>query len=233
DVGQATHPVSSLSPAPLAQSAFHPVGHEQTGLSLDTFRPAAPPAPAPNPSTEAAPPVQGAPWAPESKSVLVIEDDEPFAAILGDLAREMGFQALLTHDAGQGLQAARAHLPSAIVLDMNLPDYSGLGVLDQLKRDPATRHIPVHVISVADYSREALGRGAIGYALKPIKRDELVQAFQRLEAKLTQSARRVLVVEDDLRQGESIRQLLSNGDVEIKLVDRAQAALDALHASTF
>ena len=81
-------------------------------------------------------------------------------------------------------------------------------MLDQLKRNPQTRHIPVHVVSVADYTQQALERGAIGYALKPVKREQLVEAFRRLEAKLSQSLRRVLVVEDDERQRESIRQLL-------------------------
>ena len=77
--------------------------------------------------------------------------------------------------------------PSAILLDINLPDYSGLGVLDQLKRTSATRHIPVHVASVADYSREALELGAVGYALKPVKREQLVEAFRQLEAKFSQT----------------------------------------------
>jgi len=119
------------------------------------------------------------------------------------------------------------------VLDVNLPDFSGLGVLDQLKRNPATRHIPVHVVSVADYSQEAMGRGAIGYALKPVKREELVQALQRLEAKFTQGMRRVLVVEDDARQRESVRALLATDGVDIVCVENATAALEYLRSSTF
>lgn len=83
----------------------------------------------------------------------------------------------------------------------------------------------MHVVSVADYSQEALGLGAMGYALKPVKRDELVQALQRMEAKFTQALRRVLVVEDDDRQRESMRHLLANGDVEIVGAETAQRAL--------
>src|SRR3989344_2570971 len=128
--------------------------------------------------------------------------------------------------------AARA-LPSAVVLDVTPPAFSGLGVLDQLKRTPAPRHIPVHVVSVADYSQEALGRGAVGYALKPVKRDELVHALQRLEAKFTQNLRRVLVVEDDERQRESVRHLLTNDDVEIVGAGTAAEALAHLRGSTF
>lgn len=167
------------------------------------------------------------------RSILVIEDDKRFAQILCDLAREMDFECHLAYNAADGLAFAAQSLPSAIVLDVNLPDFSGLGVLDQLKRNPATRHIPVHVVSVADYSQEAMGRGAIGYALKPVKREELVQALQRLEAKFTQHLRRVLVVEDDERQRESVRHLLSSEDVEIVGAGTAAAALNHLRGSTF
>ena len=156
-----------------------------------------------------------------------------FAQILSDLAGEMDFDCHLAHNAADGLAYAIHSLPSAIVLDVNLPDFSGLGVLDQLKRNPATRHIPVHVVSVADYSQEALGRGAVGYALKPVKRDELVHALQRLEAKFTQNLRRVLVVEDDERQRESVRHLLTNDDVEIVGAGTAAEALAHLRGSTF
>ena len=86
---------------------------------------------------------------------------------------------------------------------------------DPAKRDPRTRHIPVHVLSVSDFSQMALERGAVGYALKPVKREELVEAFQKLEAKLAQSIRRVLVVEDDVRQRNSVTQLLAADGVEI------------------
>ncbi|WP_342720984.1 response regulator [Acidovorax sp. FHTAMBA] len=167
------------------------------------------------------------------RSILVIEDDKRFAQILCDLAQEMDFECHLAHNAADGLAFAARSLPSAIVLDVNLPDFSGLGVLDQLKRNPATRHIPVHVVSVADYSQEAMGRGAIGYALKPVQRDELVQALKRLEAKFTQRLHRVLVVEDDERQRESVRHLLSSEEVEIVGAGTAAAALEQLRSATF
>jgi CheY-like chemotaxis protein len=123
--------------------------------------------------------------------------------------------------------------PSAILLDVSLPDHSGLGVLDQLKRDPKTRHIPVHMISVADHRHEAMGLGAIGYILKPAQREQLIDALRHLEARFSQSMRHVLVVEDDARQRESIRQLLSDGDVHITAVANAGDALAHLKATTF
>jgi len=170
---------------------------------------------------------------PGARCILVIEDDARFAMILCDLAHELGFQCVVTHTAHDGLAAAAQYQPSAILLDMNLPDHSGLGVLDQLKHNPDTRHVPVHVISVADYSHQALELGAIGYAFKPVKREELVEVFQRLEAKFTQGLRRVLVVEDDERQRESIRVLLKSGDVQIVGVETAAEALNLLKSTTF
>jgi len=168
-----------------------------------------------------------------ARSVLTVEDDVSFAMILRDLARELGYQCVVTHGANDGLAAALKYVPSAILLDINLPDHSGLGVLDQLKRNPRTRHIPVHIVSVADYRQEALELGAIGYALKPAKREELIEVLKALEAKFSQNLRRVLVVEDDARQRESIRELLGNDDVQITAVASANEALLALQSTTF
>jgi signal transduction histidine kinase/CheY-like chemotaxis protein/CHASE3 domain sensor protein len=170
---------------------------------------------------------------PGGRVILLIEDDPAFAMILRDLVHEMNFQCIAAASANEGLAAAAQFLPSAILLDINLPDHSGLGVLDRLKRDSRTRHIPVHVCSVADYKREALELGAVGYALKPAKREELVAALRGLEAKFSQSMRHVLIVEDDARQRESIRHLLGNADVQITAVASAGKALQQLKTTTF
>ena len=169
----------------------------------------------------------------DTRSLLIVEDDLAFATILRDLAREMGFKCVLTHTARDAMIAAISLHPSAIVLDIRLPDHSGLTVLDQLKRNSRVRHIPVHVISMADVERETLERGAVGYALKPVQREHLVQAFRSLEAKLSQDLHRVLVVEDDERQRASIEHLLAADDVAIMAAPNAAAALDALKAMTF
>ena len=170
---------------------------------------------------------------PGARVLLVIEDDVHFAAILRDLVREAGFRCVVTHSAADGLAAVRAHRPDGILLDVNLPDHSGLGVLDQLKHDPQTRHIPVHIVSVADHAQDAFEMGAVGYAVKPVDREQLVHALQLIDAKLTQTLRRVLVVEDDARQRDSIHQLLAADGVEIVGVEDAAAALRALQGQTF
>ena len=146
--------------------------------------------------------------------LLVIEDDETFAQILRDLAREMHFRCLIATTAHEALALAKMHLPHAIVLDVGLPDQSGLSVLDLLKRDVRTRHIPIHMVSATDHSHTALSMGAVGYLLKPVKRQELADALTRLDARLSQAMRRVLIVEDDEVQRDAIGRLLASADVE-------------------
>jgi CheY-like chemotaxis protein len=170
---------------------------------------------------------------PGSRLILIVEDDVHFAGIMRDLAHEMRFQCVIAHTARDAVIAATTLNPSAIVLDIRLPDSSGLAVLDQLKRDSRVRHIPVHVISMMHAEREALERGAVGYAVKPVTRERLVEAFQWLEAKLSQEIRRVLVVEDDDRQRASIEHLLTADKIVIMAVPSAAAALEALGATTF
>src|SRR5690606_10816097 len=132
-----------------------------------------------------------------SRTLLLVEDDVAFARVLYDLAHELEFLAIVATTAEDGLALARELSPSAIVLDVALPDRSGLTLLDALKRDPRTRHLPVHMVSGHDHTRAALEMGAIGYALKPIERAQLVEAIRKLEARFTRKLRRVLVVEDD------------------------------------
>ena len=168
-----------------------------------------------------------------SRSLLIIEDDPAFARVLCDLAHELEFKALVATTAEDGLALARRHPPSAVVLDVGLPDRSGLAVLDSLKRDATTRHIPVHVVSGSDYARSALEMGAVGYALKPVDRDQLIDAIKHLESKFTQELRRVLIVEDDAVLRDSTARLLAGDDVETTTAASAEQALTLLNTTTF
>ncbi|MGA8135059.1 MULTISPECIES: response regulator [Pseudomonas] len=168
-----------------------------------------------------------------SRCILVIEDEQKFAQILYDLAHELGYQCLVAHGADEGFELAAQFIPDAILLDMRLPDHSGLTVLQRLKEQAPTRHIPVHVISVEDRVEAAMHMGAMGYALKPTTRDELKEIFTRLEAKLTQKLKRVLLVEDDDLQRDSIARLIGDDDIEITAVGFAQEALDLLRDTVF
>lgn len=167
------------------------------------------------------------------RKLLIVEDDQSFALILRDLARELKFKALVAGTAQEALELAHQFLPNAILLDVGLPDQSGLSVLDRLKRDVRTRHIPIHILSAEDYSDRALSLGAIGYALKPVQRDHLVSVIESLGAKAEQTLRRVLIVEDNTVQREALSKLLSSHDVETIGAGTAAECIALLGEQTF
>lgn len=169
----------------------------------------------------------------KERCVLVIEDEPQFARILRDLAHELRFSCLIAQNADDGFDTAAQYKPDAILLDMRLPDHSGLTVLERLKENPTTRHIPVHVVSVEDRREAALQMGAVGYAMKPATRDELKAVFGRLEAKLVQKVKRILLVEDDARQRESMSRLIEDVDIEITAVEFGEQALELLRSTVF
>jgi CheY-like chemotaxis protein len=90
---------------------------------------------------------------------------------------------LVAGSAEEAIHLAALHRPSAIVLDLGLPDQSGLTVLDRLKHDDQTRHIPIHVISASDHAQTALSLGAVGYHVKP-KREDLAEVLSKPRTKL-------------------------------------------------
>ncbi|MDR5745734.1 response regulator [Caballeronia sp. LZ029] len=171
--------------------------------------------------------------APGRRVVLVVEDEPDFAQVLLDLAHELGYRCIVSGTAGEALKLAQDSAPNAILLDIGLPDRSGLVVLQELKANPKTRHIPVHVVSASDRSEAALHLGAIGYAVKPTTREQLTAIFQRLEEKSSQKIKRVLLVEDDARQRQSIVELISDADVEITPVEFGRDALELLKTTIF
>lgn len=216
-------------------SAFT-VSIPENGVQTPASKPAEPAARAPEPIE-----IRPAPKARDDRDrvssndrlVLVVEDDLPFARILCDLAHEYRFQCLIATSAEEGLDLAMRHLPSAVLLDIGLPDNSGLSVLDRLKHEDRTRHIPVHVVSGSDHERTAKALGAVGYLLKPVKREEVEKAFADVERMLTQRLRRVLVVEDDPVQLDSLRLLLGSREVETVGASSAADCLALLSATTF
>lgn len=169
----------------------------------------------------------------DHRVILIVEDDEPFAEILAKMSREMEFQCLIATTAQEALVLAAQFLPQAIILDVGLPDETGLVVLDRLKQDARTRHIPVHVISANDFSETALALGAVGYAVKPVTREMLLETLQSLQTQLNQRTRRVLVVEDDPVQLESLRKLLASRDVETVGARTVAESLEHLKTTTF
>ncbi|WP_426172932.1 response regulator [Massilia sp. TWR1-2-2] len=171
--------------------------------------------------------------APGDPSVLIVEDDAAFAGIVLEFAREKNFKGIVTHLGDSVLSMARDYLPSAILLDLDLPDIDGFTVLDRLKRDPSTRHIPVHVMSSMRERERALRQGAISYINKPVDREALQEEFTRIQKFLMGGKRSLLVVDDEKMQRDSIVSLIGDSDLRIVAVENGADALEALRTSHF
>lgn len=167
------------------------------------------------------------------RTILVVEDDPNFANILYAKCHEKGFKCLLSPDGEAGLQMARAYLPDAMILDLHLPGLDGWSVLEAIKGDTRTRHIPVHIISVEQPSGEALRKGAVGHATKPIDGARLDQAFAKLEQVVSHGTKRVLVVEDDDQVRAQTVSLLQEGDVEVDQAANGAEAMEALRSQKY
>jgi len=167
------------------------------------------------------------------RMILVVEDDVAFASALVAMAHELDFDCVVAGTAEEALALASELRPNGILLDIGLPDVSGLSVLERLKRDPATRHIPVHVVSGLERSQVAMELGAIGYVIKPATRERLVGAIQQLEATSQRDVRRLLIVEDDSELRTNLQLLLGRDQLEITGVGTIAEAMAALAESTF
>ena len=165
--------------------------------------------------------------------LLVAEDDPYYAQVLMDLARDRGFKVLATSRGQEALTLARKYRPSAISLDVFLPDMLGWTVLSQLKQDPSTRHIPVQIVTLDEDGRHGLARGAFAFMTKPVSSDQMGSALTRIKDYASATTKRLLVVEDNAAEQLSISALLSHDDIEITTVSRGDEALTELHQRDF
>src|SRR5450432_3123895 len=170
---------------------------------------------------------------PGDRVLLIVEDDVSFATLLLDSARERGFKGIVSLRGDTGFALARRVRPDAILLDIGLPAMDGLSILDRLKQNPYTRHIPVHIVSGTDRRRDGLRLGAVGYAEKPVSKEALDQGFSGLLSFLSRKSKSLLIVEDDDVQRSSIVELIGNGDVTSTAVGSAEEALKLLAAEHF
>ncbi|WP_448122877.1 response regulator [Stenotrophomonas riyadhensis] len=165
--------------------------------------------------------------------ILAVEDDTTFAEALVSLAHELDFDCVVASTAEEALALAAELRPNGILLDIGLPDVSGLSVLERLKRNPDTRHIPVHVVSAMDRSQVARELGAIGFAIKPTTRERLVTAIEQLEQTSQRDVRRLLIVEDDSELRHNLELLLGRDQLQIVAVGTLAGALEQLSTVTF
>ncbi|OVZ60862.1 hypothetical protein CDO46_20945 [Pigmentiphaga sp. NML030171] len=201
----------AAEPAPLAEAP--PAAGDATATLPDT-----PPA---------------APVSPRDTTILVIEDDPAFARVLADMIRRKGCTALVAHGGEAGLQLARQHHPTGIILDLMLPDMDGWTVLERLKAEPGLRHVPVHIVSALDQPGRTRDSGIAGYLTKPVSADALNGAIDRLMLPTEGQVRRLLIIDDDPASRTSVRTLLSSQPVEISEAGSAEEALAMLRGETF
>ncbi|MCD6347009.1 MAG: response regulator [Bacteroidales bacterium] len=169
----------------------------------------------------------------KNKLVLIIEDDPKFAKILLDQCHKKGLYGIAAETGESGLLLASQHLPSAIILDIKLPGIDGWKVLESLKQDPKTRHIPVHMMSAMEENIEAYQKGAIGYLTKPVSTQDLQDAFVRIESFFEPSVKHLLLVEDDTQMRKTIQKVIKGKDVEISAVSTGADCLNELSKNSF
>jgi CheY-like chemotaxis protein/signal transduction histidine kinase len=167
------------------------------------------------------------------KILLIVEDDVHFARILQKQSNNIGFKTLVATRGADGLALAEAHLPSAVILDIKLPDIDGRKVLDALKRNADTRHIPVHMMSASNFTKDILERGAIGFTSKPVTPEQLALSFNKIEAFVQREMKELLIVEDDDNLRKSIRILIGDKGINITEAKSGKETLDLLKEKTF
>ena len=162
---------------------------------------------------------------PGDSILLVVEDDPHYARVIMDLARDKGFKVLVAARGADALSLAQQFQPSAVSLDVFLPDMLGWTVLNQLKQNPLTRHIPVQIITLDEDRQHALARGAFSFVTKPTTTEGVDDALSRIKEYAQTRRRRLLVVEDDPSEQMSIRELLGHDDIDIITTDTGTDAL--------
>lgn len=164
---------------------------------------------------------------------MVIEDDAAFARLIMDLARDKGFKAIVALNADKAVRLVRQYSPAAMTLDLRLPDGDGWALLDQFKQDPATAHVPVHIISVEEQEERGLRMGALGYLTKPVTKESLEAVLDRTKEFLSRPVKNLLVVDDDEKERLAIAVVIGNGDVRTTAVATGEEALAALEKQHF
>jgi CheY-like chemotaxis protein/signal transduction histidine kinase/HAMP domain-containing protein len=166
--------------------------------------------------------------APGDSTILIVEDDPRYARVVANLARASGFKALVSSRGADALALAREYRPTAISLDVFLPDMLGWTVLSQLKQDPQTRHIPVQIVTLEEDWRHGLARGAFAFMTKPTTTEGLAAALGRIKAFAQPRRKRLLVVEDNPAEQLGISELLGHDDVDIAIVGTGAEAMESL-----
>jgi CheY-like chemotaxis protein/two-component sensor histidine kinase len=170
---------------------------------------------------------------PDDAVLLIVEDDPHYARVLRDLSRDNGFKVLVATRGADALALAHEFHPTAVSLDVFLPDMLGWTVLNHLKQDPATRHIPVQMLTLDEDRHHGLARGAFAFVNKPTTPEGLETALARIKEYSTPRRKRLLVVEDNPAEQLSIKELLGYDDIDVTVVATGSEAIEAVNEQTF
>ncbi|HEY6984868.1 MAG TPA: response regulator, partial [Rhodanobacteraceae bacterium] len=166
-------------------------------------------------------------------TLLIVEDDSRYAIVMRDLARSRAFNVLVADHGAEALRLARDFRPSAISLDIHLPDMLGWAVLARLKQDWQTRHIPVQIVTVDEERHHSLERGAFAYLAKPATSESIGEALERIRLYTLPRRKRLLIVEDDPREQMSMMELIRHDDIDIDAASSGEDALGKLLATEY
>jgi HAMP domain-containing protein/CheY-like chemotaxis protein/signal transduction histidine kinase len=170
---------------------------------------------------------------PDDAILLIVEDDPHYARVLCDLSRDKGFKVLVAMRGADALALARQYHPTAVSLDVFLPDMLGWTVLNHLKQDPATRHIPVQMLTLDEDRHHGLARGAFAFVTKPTTPQGLATALTRIKEYAAPRRKRLLVVEDNPAEQLSIRTLLGYDDIDVTVVSSGEEAIRTVTEQPF
>jgi CheY-like chemotaxis protein len=166
---------------------------------------------------------------PDDKVILIIEDDTSFAKTLLDFTHKRGYKGIVAVRGDAGIELANHYKPLAILLDIQLPIKDGWQVMEELKSNPATRPIPVHIMSSLEVKKESLLKGAVDFINKPVALEHMKQIFQKLEDALSRHPKKVLIVEENLQHAKALSYFLSNYSINTEIANNVDQSIDSLH----
>ncbi len=169
----------------------------------------------------------------KEKNLLIIEDDREFAGILCEIITDKGYKCIHAYDGAEGIDLCKNEIPDAVLLDLNLPKVNGVDVLETLKKDPQTRHIPIHIMSANDVDNAVFEKGALGYLSKPISEEDIDIAFGKIEELSSRVVKELLIIESGENVTHSVKKLFESSTINTTICKTGREALTTLALKKF
>ena len=164
----------------------------------------------------------------KDKVILIVEDDTNFAKSLLEFTRERGYKGVVSVRGDEAFRMAQAFRPTGILLDIELPVKSGWEVMEELKSDAMTRHIPVHIMSSHKARQESLLKGAVNFLDKPVAFEQIPEVFKRIEQIVNRESQKVLIVEDNSKHAQALSFFLGNNNIQSEISSDIAQSIETL-----